>query len=270
MSLIQIANIVGAVFVMGGNVYTVISPWDVYYTGRETYFTPAPWSYFIWWVTEANRHCPDTDSKPTPRPLIHMLILGTCIYQFSGRGKEIILERIGWRLPLLDFLNAMYIYSWTIQEYRYGAYHPYRLQGPPSDDPSALVFILFAVSVVTVRNLIMSDFETFADPDNSMLSKSIKKLKGPHSATFATRCFCTFPSPCTTAGSSTSSSSLRLKRLESTRSQSPLALGQRPLSSPHCTTFFPIPNRPITDFWNQTSPSAFFSRWSISRMPIRP
>lgn len=56
-----------------------------------------------------------------------MLILGTCIYQFSGRGKEIILERIGWRLPLLDFLNAMYIYSWTIQEYRYGTYKPYCL-----------------------------------------------------------------------------------------------------------------------------------------------
>lgn len=56
------------------------------------------------------------------RPLIHMLIFGTCIYQFSGRGKEIIIERIGWKLPLLDFLNAMYIYSWTIQEYRYGTY----------------------------------------------------------------------------------------------------------------------------------------------------
>jgi len=51
-----------------------------------------------------------------------MLIIGTCIYQFSGRGKEVIIERIGWKLPLLDFLNAMYIYSWTIQEYRYGAY----------------------------------------------------------------------------------------------------------------------------------------------------
>lgn len=54
-----------------------------------------------------------------------MLIMGTCIYQFSGRGKEIILDRIGWRLPLLDFLNAMYIYSWTIQEYRYGEYKRY-------------------------------------------------------------------------------------------------------------------------------------------------
>lgn len=97
---------------MGGNVYTVISPWDVYYSGKETYFTPAPWSFFVW-------------------PLIHMLIIGTCIYQFSGRGKEVIIERIGWKLPLLDFLNAMYIYSWTIQEYRYG-----------------LVFIIFAVSVV--------------------------------------------------------------------------------------------------------------------------
>ena len=67
-----------------------------------------------------------TLSQLPPRPLIHMLILGTCIYQFSGRGKEIILERIGWRLPLLEFLNAMYIYSWTIKEYRYGTDQPYR------------------------------------------------------------------------------------------------------------------------------------------------
>ncbi|KAI6042546.1 hypothetical protein EDC04DRAFT_2866738 [Pisolithus marmoratus] len=99
--LLKVANIIGAIFVMGGNVYTVISPWDVYFSGKETYFTPASWSFFVW-------------------PLIHMLILGTCIYQFSGRGKEVIIERIGWKLPLLDFLNAMYIYSWTIQEYRYG------------------------------------------------------------------------------------------------------------------------------------------------------
>ena len=62
-----------------------------------------------------------------------MLILGTCIYQFSGRGKEIIIERIGWRLPLLDFLNAMYIYSWTIQEYRYGVYQPWSPRLPPDD-----------------------------------------------------------------------------------------------------------------------------------------
>ena len=79
-----------------------------------------------------------------------MLIFGTCIYQFSGRGKEIILDRIGWKLPLLDFLNAMYIYSWTIQEYRYGAYYLILLVRLPSKHPSALVFILFAVSVVTV------------------------------------------------------------------------------------------------------------------------
>lgn len=128
MSL-QIANVVGAVCIMGGNVYTVISPWDVYYSGRETYFTPAPWSFFIWWVTNADGIARHSANFP-PRPLIHMLILGTCIYQFSARGKEIILDRIGWRLPLLDFLNAMYIYSWTTQEYRYGVYQLYCLLGP--------------------------------------------------------------------------------------------------------------------------------------------
>lgn len=105
---------------MGGNIYSVVSPWDVYYSGKETYFTPAAWSFFIWYVCHGIRF---TDSLPLSRPtrpVIHMLIICTCLYQFSGRGREIILERIGWKLPLLAFLNAMYIYSWTIQEYRYG------------------------------------------------------------------------------------------------------------------------------------------------------
>lgn len=125
--LLKLANIAGALFVMGANGYTVISPLDVYYTGKETYFTPAPWAYFLW-------------------PVIHLLVLGTCTYQFSGRGKELIIDIIGWNLPLLDFLNAMYIYSWTNQEYKY-----------------ALVFMVFTGSVVskiyrlvklsTVRNI---------------------------------------------------------------------------------------------------------------------
>lgn len=51
----QLANIVGAIFVMGGNVYTVISPWDVYYSGKETYFTPAPWSFFVWYVSKVTQ-----------------------------------------------------------------------------------------------------------------------------------------------------------------------------------------------------------------------
>ncbi|KAG2146132.1 uncharacterized protein EDB93DRAFT_1251094 [Suillus bovinus] len=107
------ANIVGALFVVGANGYTVISPLGVYYTGKETYFTPAPCAYFLW-------------------PVIHLLILGTCTYQFSRRGKELIIDTIGWHLPLLDFLNVMYIYSWTNQEYKY-----------------SLVFIIFTGSIVS-------------------------------------------------------------------------------------------------------------------------
>ncbi|OAX42474.1 hypothetical protein K503DRAFT_346473 [Rhizopogon vinicolor AM-OR11-026] len=125
--LLKLANIAGALLVMGANGYSVISPLDIYYTGKETYFTPAPWAFFLW-------------------PLIHLLLLGTCIYQFSGRGKELIIDMIGWNLPLLDVLNVMYIYSWGNQEYKY-----------------ALVFIIFTGSVAskiyqlvkmsTVRNI---------------------------------------------------------------------------------------------------------------------
>jgi hypothetical protein len=47
----QLANIAGVLFVMGANGYSVISPLDVYYTGKETYFTPAPWAFFLWYET---------------------------------------------------------------------------------------------------------------------------------------------------------------------------------------------------------------------------
>jgi hypothetical protein len=47
----QLVNIAGALFVMGANGYSVISPLDVYYTGKVTYFTPAPWAFFLWYET---------------------------------------------------------------------------------------------------------------------------------------------------------------------------------------------------------------------------
>ncbi|KAH7925838.1 hypothetical protein BV22DRAFT_1046499 [Leucogyrophana mollusca] len=110
---LKLANVLCLLLVCGANVYTVLSPEDIYYTGKETYFTPAPWAYVVW-------------------PLIHLLLLGTIIYQFSKPGKKIIVERIGWHLPLLNILATIYLYSWTIAEYRYG-----------------LIFIIFVGSTVT-------------------------------------------------------------------------------------------------------------------------
>ncbi|KAF8551162.1 hypothetical protein OG21DRAFT_1513135 [Imleria badia] len=89
---------------MGWNVYTASrSSWDVYYTGlgdKQTYFTPAPWSFVIW-------------------PVIHFLILGGCIYQFSHQGSSIFVDQVGWKLPLLQISNAIYVRSRSNHRYRY-------------------------------------------------------------------------------------------------------------------------------------------------------
>ncbi|KAH7913768.1 hypothetical protein BJ138DRAFT_1145212 [Hygrophoropsis aurantiaca] len=111
--VLKLANIVTLVLAAGSNIYTVVSPADIYYTGKETYFTPAPWVYVMW-------------------PLIHFLLLGTIIYQFTKPGKKVIIDRLGWHLPFLNILTTIYMYSWINSEYRY-----------------ALVFMIFAGSTVT-------------------------------------------------------------------------------------------------------------------------
>lgn len=35
---------------LGSNVYTIAAPHDIYYSGKETYITPAPWVFLIWCV----------------------------------------------------------------------------------------------------------------------------------------------------------------------------------------------------------------------------
>lgn len=51
------------------------------------------------------------------RSLIHLLLLGTIIYQFFDGGKKVIIDGIGWRLPLLAVLNAVYVHVWATQHY---------------------------------------------------------------------------------------------------------------------------------------------------------
>ena len=44
----QIVNVIVYFLFLGSNVYTVAGPTDIYYTGKETYVTPAPWAFLIW------------------------------------------------------------------------------------------------------------------------------------------------------------------------------------------------------------------------------
>lgn len=55
------------------------------------------------------------------RSLIHLLLLGTIIYQFFDAGKQVIIDGISWRLPLLAVLNAIYINLWATHHYVVGA-----------------------------------------------------------------------------------------------------------------------------------------------------
>ena len=45
----QIVNVIVYFLFLGSNVYTVAGPTDIYYTGKETYVTPAPWAFLIWY-----------------------------------------------------------------------------------------------------------------------------------------------------------------------------------------------------------------------------
>ncbi|OJA11131.1 hypothetical protein AZE42_02378 [Rhizopogon vesiculosus] len=111
--LLKIVNIVVYILFLGSNVYTVAAPYDIYFSGKETYITPAPWAFLIW-------------------SLIHLLLLGTIIYQFTPSGKNVIVDGISWRLPLLGILNAIYVNLWASHHY-----------------VVAFIFALFVSSAVT-------------------------------------------------------------------------------------------------------------------------
>jgi hypothetical protein len=96
--LLKIVNILVYMFFLGSNIYAVAGPDSVYWTGKETYVTPAPWAFLIWTV-------------------IHLLLFGTIIYQFTENGHRSIIEGVSWRLPLLGVLNAVYVHVWQTQNY---------------------------------------------------------------------------------------------------------------------------------------------------------
>ncbi|KAF9244230.1 hypothetical protein BU15DRAFT_42158 [Melanogaster broomeanus] len=111
--LLKITNVLVYFLFLGSNIYTIAAPHDIYYTGKETYITPAPWAFLIW-------------------TLIHLLLLGTIVYQFTVPGKKVIVDAISWRFPLLGILNAIYVNLWSSHHY-----------------VIAFIFALFVSSTVT-------------------------------------------------------------------------------------------------------------------------
>jgi hypothetical protein len=95
---LKITNIVVYILFLGTNIYTVAGPGDIYRSSKETYFTPAAWTFGIW-------------------SLIHFLLLGYLLYQFTDGGKAIIVDGVGWRFPVLGVLIAIYVNVWARAHY---------------------------------------------------------------------------------------------------------------------------------------------------------
>jgi len=95
---LKIVNIVVYFFFLGSNIYAVAGPGDIYHNSKETYLTPATWTFLIW-------------------SLIHFLLLGFLFYQFTDSGKKVAIDGVGWRFPLLAVLNAIYVSVWAHGRY---------------------------------------------------------------------------------------------------------------------------------------------------------
>ncbi len=48
---LKLVNILVYFLFLGSNIYTAASPDSIYFNRKETYFTPAPWVFLIWYVS---------------------------------------------------------------------------------------------------------------------------------------------------------------------------------------------------------------------------
>lgn len=93
---LKIVNVLAYILFLGLNISTV--PEGAYTQGKQTYITPSPWAFLIW-------------------SLIHLLLLGTIIYQFTPEGKKVVIDGISWRFSLLAILNAAFVKFWASNHY---------------------------------------------------------------------------------------------------------------------------------------------------------
>src|SRR6266404_1556357 len=47
----QVINVLVYLLFLGSNISTIFVPTDIYFKGKETYLTPAPWAFLIWSVS---------------------------------------------------------------------------------------------------------------------------------------------------------------------------------------------------------------------------
>ena len=47
---LKIINVIVYFLFLGSNIYSVAGPSSVYYNAKETYVSPAPWAFLIWYL----------------------------------------------------------------------------------------------------------------------------------------------------------------------------------------------------------------------------
>ena len=50
--VLKVVNVLVYFALLGSNIYTVTGPSSVYYNAKETYISPAPWAFLIWYVPQ--------------------------------------------------------------------------------------------------------------------------------------------------------------------------------------------------------------------------
>ncbi|KAF8265481.1 hypothetical protein EI94DRAFT_1804350 [Lactarius quietus] len=130
---LKITNVLVYLFFLSSNIATTFFISELYFNNKNTtYITPAPWAFLIW-------------------SLIHLLLLGTIVYQFTPDGKKVIIDGISWSFPLLGLLSAIYVNLWASQIYLYGAtrrYSPFQVYQHEARSTSASIHICPLVSFV--------------------------------------------------------------------------------------------------------------------------
>lgn len=98
--LLKVVNVAAYLFFLGSHFYyTVFSPQPIYENIKQTYFSPTIWGFLVW-------------------PIIHILLLGTVIYQFtSARGKTVVVHGISWEFPIVITLYGIFIVAWANHHY---------------------------------------------------------------------------------------------------------------------------------------------------------
>jgi hypothetical protein len=184
---LQIVNVVVYLLFLGSDLYSLAAPAD-HTVRKETYLTPAPWAFLVWYVTNPNSRLIVFGVKWLfCRVLVHGLLLGTIIYQFYPSGKSVIIDGISWRLPLLTIFNAIYMNFWTKQIFIVSFIFALLVSSTVTVSASSCTFVYTGNAFLTPHSLFLSTSTT------SSRSTTLPNQSGTSSP-------CISPSRSTTAG----------------------------------------------------------------------